>query len=323
MNIIPTAPALPIPADVVEGGSPRPDSRLYSLKQAARLAQLCPPTAKRWITGAKHWNEGAILGGRRSAGAAYRPAARLPDLTFREMLTLRVVRGLREAGLTMPAVRRVAFRAAAEFGSQTPLVTMGFRRHGARIVLAMEDAERAIEDPEAFDAVRAMNEVDGWHRVFTDLVEFALFANVEWQNGLPSRWWPMGRQGFVLVDPDSVGGAPHVGSAQIPTAVIAAVVQAAGGDQGARAAVAATHAISMEQVHAAVFFEQEWLTTTRRQKWVQPPFAKASGKPASSSTATPCAPAWKRPMRVTGTPARAADSANAASRAAGTASSTS
>jgi uncharacterized protein (DUF433 family) len=239
------------------------------------------------------------------------------------MLSLRVVRGLREAGLNMPAIRRVAFRAAAAFGNRAPLVTPGFRRDGARIIVAMENAERAIEEPDALEFGMAANELHAWGRVFTDLVEFALFANVEWENGVAARWWPMGQPGSVLIDPNLLAGAPHVGTTRIPTAVIAAAVQAAGGDAAACAAVARTHGISVEQVHHAVFFQQEWLTTTRYQKWVQPPFAKASGKPAASNTVTPGGPGWKRPIQVTGTPTRAATSASPASRTGGTASSSS
>ena len=61
------------------------------------------------------------------------PAGRSRDLTFPEMLTLRLVKGFRDARLGLRTIKRVAEVAAADYGAALPFVTRRFRTDGRRI----------------------------------------------------------------------------------------------------------------------------------------------------------------------------------------------
>ena len=206
----------------------------------------------------------------------------MPGVTFEEMLTLRVVRGLRASGMRIAAIRRVAFMAAAEFGSPTPLPTQGFRSRGAELVLAMEDAQRTLSDPDAPEVSRPREEVMGWQRVFADIVDHTLFAHVDWHGGCVVRWWPMGHDRPVVVDPRTLDGEPHIATTHVATAAVAAAVRSTGSPM----AVAEAKGLSPRQVRHAVFFEDEWTKVTRHQKWLQPPEDSDIDDPSRSDTMT-------------------------------------
>jgi uncharacterized protein (DUF433 family) len=282
---------------------------LYSAAQAERLVQLSRTTVKWWMTGSTNWGRGSTRQGLRG-----HPRGVTVGLTFEELLTLRVARGLRVSGMSIRAIQRVSQMASAAFGCPNPMVTQRFRAEGANLILAMEDAARLAEDPDVPEALLAMHEMTGWQRVFADIVDGALFANVDWEAGRVARWWPMGHMRSVVLDPHVLGGAPHIETAQIPTLAIATAARASGDF----ASVAAAYGVTERQVADAMAFESEWLGLNGIQKWLQPPAGSAIGRPSAPSTAT-ASPAWKRPMRVSGTSAPA----RAASRAGGTASSTS
>ena len=73
---------------------------------------------------------------------------------------------------------------------------------------------------------------------FADIVEPFLFANVDWQDDVISRWWPLGLNRSVVLDPHILFGSPHVRDTSIPTATLASAVRAEGGGETAIKTVA-------------------------------------------------------------------------------------
>ena len=57
-------------------------------------------------------------------------------------------------------------------------------------------------------------------------VEPSLYANVDWQDDLASRWWPLGKESAVALDPEVMFGAPHISDTRAPTSIIAETVRA-------------------------------------------------------------------------------------------------
>ena len=59
------------------------------------------------------------------------------DLTFAELLTLRLVRAFRDTGLALPTIKRVAVKAAEDYGLATPFVTRHFRTDGRKVFVEL------------------------------------------------------------------------------------------------------------------------------------------------------------------------------------------
>ncbi len=233
---------------------------LFPLPEAARLAQLDMLTARRWALGYDYRYRGEK---RHSPGIM---PLQLPqvgtgrDLTFREMLTLRLVRGFRKAGLSLLTIKLVARRAAETYSEPLPFVSKHFRTDGRKIFLEL----RSIQDSEERDLTkrdRHVIDVLTGQENFVEVVEPSLFANVDWQDDLATRWWPLGRENSVVLDPQVIFGAPHLRDSRVPTTVVAQAVQAEGGGSEVQQGVADWFGVTVEGVQNAVTFEAEWLKT--------------------------------------------------------------
>jgi uncharacterized protein (DUF433 family) len=232
---------------------------LFPLPEAARLAQLDVRTARRWAQGYSYTYQGE-----RRVSPALMPLTldqirNEQDVTFQEMLTLRLVRGFRQAGLSLLTIKRVAERAAKSYGMAMPFVSKRFRTDGRKVFLELNSEPAANEEPSIPRRERRLIEVLTGQDNFAEVVEPSLFANVDWQDDLASRWWPLTRGRQVVLDPQIGFGAPHVANTGVPTGVIAAAMQAEGGGEAARKAVADWFGVTEDAVLDAVYFETEWL----------------------------------------------------------------
>jgi uncharacterized protein (DUF433 family) len=247
----PATYARPPLADAV-GPPPMPPGCVYTLKQAARMAQVTRATVQGWITG-KARVSGVLR--RTTRVIRYAPVwiDGAPCLTFPQLLSLRMVKGLRHSGFTLRVIGWMALVAEEDFGLTAPLVALRFRRDGARIVQALQEARRANAEPEHLPSGLDPSDAAGWQTVFADIVDRALFRDVDWRDGMPARWWPLGHEGAVVLDPHVLAGAPHMAGTTVPTAAVAA----GGGAEDAIGAVAERHGLTVAQVRDALRFETE------------------------------------------------------------------
>jgi uncharacterized protein (DUF433 family) len=234
------------------------DAVLYSVPRAARLAQLCRITANRWLSGKILQDDGTV---RRVPSVIGRPAsrARRSGVTFHEMLALRLIKGLRMAGIEIRAIRRAGTMATDPLGNPTLLITKRLLVDGANAFLAADYAHRFYTDIDVPESERDPSALIGWQHVFADIVERVLFRYLDWEDGVAARWWPLGRDRFVVLDPLVLSGAPHIAATHVSTRVIAAAVRAEGDNDAAFEMVAQAHGVSARQVREAVRFESEWM----------------------------------------------------------------
>lgn len=237
---------------------------LYPLPDAARLAQLAPRTARRWAEGYDYRQSGVTRHSPGVMGLTLAPIGGARDLTFPEMLTLRLVKGFRGAGLSLHTIKRVAEVAARDFGTTTPFVSRRFRTDGQKMFVELQQVEPANDEPALAKRERELIEALNKQRVFADVIEPSLFQNVGWADDLAARWWPLGHDRAVVLDPATVFGAPSIARTRVTTAAIADAVRAEGGREAAIGAVAEWQGLTPDQVRDAVNFETGWL---RRAAW--------------------------------------------------------
>ena len=232
---------------------------LYPLPEAARLAQVSTLTARRWAEGYDYKYRDQT---RHSSGVMELAMPTLSgqvDLTFAELLTLHLVKGFRGAGLSLRTIKRVVQVAVQEFGTPTPFISRRFRTDGRKVFVELQDVEPANDEPRIPRRERALIEVLSRQHAFAHIVEPSLFRQVDWVDDLAARWWPLGQDHAVVLDPAVLFGAPRVAETRVPTAVLASAVVAEGGGEAAIQAVADWHGVSAANVRDAVKFETEWL----------------------------------------------------------------
>lgn len=232
---------------------------LYPLREAARLVQLPTRVARRWALGYDYSYRGVVRHSPGVMALTDRQSEGEPVLTFAEMLTLRLVKGFREAKLSLSTIKRVAEVAAREYGTATPFVSRRFRTDGRRVFVELQQEPIPGDEPARLPRERKMIEVLTGQHAFADVVEPSLFANVDWQDDMAARWWPLGRTRAVVLDPAIVFGSPRIMHTRVPTATLAQAVRAEGDGDEAIGAVADWYSVTVDQVRDALDFETAWL----------------------------------------------------------------
>jgi uncharacterized protein (DUF433 family) len=227
-------------------------SPIYPLAYAAKLAGLDALTARRWIKGRDYRYKGEA---RHSAPVVHlvRPdAAGAQDLTFEELLTLRLVRAFRETGLGLPTIRKAAEVAARRYSQANPFITRSFRSDGKSVFLELEE-QGAVPGQE-----KVMVHALTGQQQFQQVVEPSLFEDVVFIGDKVGEWFPIGQDRSVVIRPDRSFGAPHIAGTGLRTEVVADAVMAEGGDDAAIEATAKWFGVTEAQVRDAVAAEEAW-----------------------------------------------------------------
>ncbi len=232
---------------------------LFPLPVAARLAQIDTRNARRWAEGYDYPYKGET---RHSAGVmplTFPPIRGERDLTFAEMLTLRLVAAFRNAGLSMRTIKRVSDVAVQHYDTPLPFVSRRFRTDGRKVFVEISKDPAANDEPAMPKGERRLIDVLSGQENFAEVVEPSLFQNVDWHADIATRWWPIRHSGFVVLDPAVMFGAPHIAGSRVPTDALASAVRAEGGSDQAIVAVADWFGVEQAAVRNAVHFEGEWL----------------------------------------------------------------
>jgi uncharacterized protein (DUF433 family) len=219
---------------------------LYTAAEASRLLDLPAARVRRW------------LGGYRSAGHAHEPLwtvqlPRLDDrlgLGFLDLMQLRVVaRIIVETEISLQALRKALLLAQELIHHRHPFATARFRTDGRRLFL---EIGRETNEPELFDV---LGKQYGFHRIIEPS-----FRDVDLGVEI-TRWWPLGKQRSVVLDPQRSFGAPIVNRSGIPTATLARAAES----EGSPREVSRWYPATEREVRDAIAFERRLAGPPARQ----------------------------------------------------------
>lgn len=211
---------------------------LYTPAEAGRLIQVPPPKIARWLRG--HDANG------RHYEALWRPQVDLGEdgifLGFRDLQEVRVAAAFIAQGLSSQRVRQAIVLACEIVADERPLSTARFRTDGRSGFLQVveEDGQARL--------------IDLFRRqfAFRDIVERSL-THLEYDaDGVPARWWPLGRSKSVLIDPSRSFGQPIEAETSVPVAALVGAVEA----EGSAEAAAKAWDIPLRAVRHALAFER-------------------------------------------------------------------
>lgn len=222
---------------------------IYSPADAAALLKTPPDEVRRWAFGYSRLRNGAPV--------AYEPLIRteLPEiegqraLTFVELVELMFIKGFRKAGAPWKLIHEAAGVAARILDTDHPFAMRTFFADPGGIYALMDEGEGGES------LVRLVGH--GQH-AFAPIVQPYL-GQLEFDpRELPTRWWPMGREARVVVDPAVSFGAPVLADVGIPARTLADAYEAelgyAGDDTMRR--VSWLYKVPERQVQLAVEFER-------------------------------------------------------------------
>ena len=158
---------------------------------------------------------------------------------FRDLLEIRYVAAFLAAGVTWKTMRRAHTAAKDRLQIDHPFCTHQFKTDGRNILL--HEAE-AAGDAHLIDIANDQEE-------FERIVE-PFFKGLEFEDG-NARWWPLGRDRTVVLDPERNLGRPSASASGVPTRILARSVRT----NGSIAVVAHWFEVSSREVSDAVEFE--------------------------------------------------------------------
>jgi hypothetical protein len=224
---------------------------IYTPDEAAALLKAPVSEVRRWAFGyARRRGESRVR---------YGPLIQneLPEiegqhaLTFIELVELMFIKGFRKAGAPWHAIREAASVAARLFETEHPFALRQFFADPTGVYAQLKEAD------ESESLVKLAG--NGQH-VFGEIVR-PFLGQLEFDpQEVPTRWWPMGKEGRVVVDPVVAFGRPIVAEAGIPTRALAEALEAEqrSNPEKALERVSWLFKVPQRHVQSAARFEQ-WL----------------------------------------------------------------
>lgn len=177
---------------------------LYSFAEADRIARVTPNTSRRWLKG-YHFYYGEE---RRYMPSITPGGGEQNAVSFADLMEVAAIGELKKKGFSLKRIRQINSYCRLYLQEPRPLVTQKFKIVGQDIFLA-----------EDFDILVNVGHEAGmlaWRGALEPFLE-----DVEYENELARRWWPLGKKRRVLVDPDYGFGLPVIEGTGIRTEIVA------------------------------------------------------------------------------------------------------
>jgi len=184
---------------------------IYSIPEAARFTGLEASRVRRWLSGYSFTSAGQ----RRSSPPVWAgqlmPVKGRRAVSFRDLIEMRFVDAFLRAGVSWKTIRDVQDLARREFNLDHPFSTNRFRADGRKLVMSALNG-----DPHQ----AGLFDVSSRQQIFFDAAE-PLREELELnEHDQVCRWWPLGRQHHVVLDPTRQWGRPLVARSGVPVALI-------------------------------------------------------------------------------------------------------
>jgi uncharacterized protein (DUF433 family) len=147
------------------------------------------------------------------------------------------VGGLVRAGFSARAIRQIVQTCQEIFGVRHPLSTLKFKTGGREIF---------VDEGGVLPEVGRRKHMHVWNEVLAPFL-----ANLDYTHGLASRWWPLGRDVPIVVDPEYGYGLPVIEGSGVRTEIIRERAEA--GDSVQQ--IAADFNLDLSEVERAIQFE--------------------------------------------------------------------
>lgn len=215
---------------------------LYTTAEAGRLTGIPSQRLLRWTRG--------HTVGDTEYPRLWKPQVKLPDndtvfLGFLDLVQARVADGFIAAGLSAQKVRR-----AIEYGREIinvdyPFASARFRTDGKTVVLHVLSEDGDENNDKLIDLFRS------GQYLMQKVIEPSL-KGLEFEDDFAARWWPLGKQKKIVIDPKRQFGQPIDDETGVPTVVLAHAAVA----EGSAEAAAQAFMVPVTSVRRAVAYEQ-------------------------------------------------------------------
>lgn len=222
---------------------------IYLREEAARLIRVTPTRLRRWVSGYTYeyrYRKTAALRKRPPVVATDLPVIQdTIALSFVELMELRVVGALRNKGVSLQEIRKAADIAANQFRTEHPFASRRVYTDSRRIFAAVGDQLLEPDLVELSKGTVVQIIAGGILEPFVTEIDF------DAETSLAERWWPMGRNVPIVLDPRVAFGAPVICDTRLRTDFLASLAEEMNPGE-----IAEAYRIDVESVNAARSFER-------------------------------------------------------------------
>jgi len=129
------------------------------------------------------------------------------QVSFVDLIEIIAIGRLKEIGFALPAIRQIVRNCQEILLIERPLATLKFKAGGREIFV--ERADDTLLEVGRRKGMQAWNEVLG-----------PFLEDLDYSGELASRWWPLGHDKPIVVDPEYGYGFPVVASSGVRTEII-------------------------------------------------------------------------------------------------------
>jgi uncharacterized protein (DUF433 family) len=215
---------------------------IYTIREAALLTGVSSGRIRRWLRGYRYRRKSKTYASPALWSGQWKPIERSLALGFLDLIEIRFVDAFLRAGVSWATLRLARDRAQELFHESHPFCTNRFVTDGRDIFVELHK-----ETGEA-----SLVEMVSRQHVFAQIIKpFMKELEFTHDHGVV-RWWPMGDQKQVVIDPTRNFGRPIIAKGGVPTEVLAKAADAT----GSIAEVARWYEVAEAEILDAVEFEQ-------------------------------------------------------------------
>ena len=192
--------------DSVQHTKSRVDRPLYNFAETDRLAGVSRGSSSRWLNGYHSWYPPTEE--RRTMPLMTPHSGRKEAASFVDLLEVATIGRLIKQGFSYKRIRKIEEYCRIYLKRPRPLVTEEFKVYGRDIFV---EASQGVLLNVGYGAG-----MQAWEEVLDPFLE-----DVEYENELVRRWWPMTKKVGVVIDPEYGFGLPVVAGTGIRTEIIA------------------------------------------------------------------------------------------------------
>lgn len=216
---------------------------IYTVSEASRLTGVSTGRIRRWLRGYSYrWGQ-KTYAMPALWQAQWEPIGSHVALGFLDVVEIRFVDAFVKVGVTWVMLRRVRQRAQELFKTSHPFCVQQFVTDGRDVFVELH---RETGESSLLEIVRRQ-------QVFSQIVK-PLFKDLEFAQGKGVvRWWPLGSERLVVLDPTRSFGRPIVAEHGVPTETLANAAAVCGSSREA----ARWFEVPEREVSDAVEYEQQ------------------------------------------------------------------
>jgi len=213
---------------------------IYNISDIHKITGLHSQSIRRWIKGYDYNYKGE----KRHSSQLWMPELEPIDdtigLSFKDLIEINFVQAFIKQGLSLKIIRMALIYAQNKYGIDHPFCSKKFLTDGRKIFLEIhhKTGEKILE------------ELLKGQLVFKEIVG-PFLKQLDFENDILKRWWPLTKQKQVVLDPERNFGQPIVAKEGILTEVLAKAYHVNGSFQ----IVSEWYNVSEESVSDAVEFQ--------------------------------------------------------------------